>query len=291
MGTERLDKGWQQRGIDTYSIDSILGTLAHYGVTTDETTFKALAATAFPFGIAAQWHETWKGKGQFSHLPGAAAEDLWRRWLPGQLAPVDVTLGLIKLLEALEARLDDRPDEGMLETRFKVVEAFLPSIPPARRVAFIEEVWSALGEWQEPFDQMALALAAKKLDALADRFVALEEALLTERSGVMAAALQAERGDADTALAAIEAIATEPGRDPYNRLTAIDALLDHERLDAAKTALMPMLDDAEQSKDLELVSATIERLAALLERRPELPERRALAERINRIAAAFGFDD
>lgn len=286
MATERVDKGWQQRGIDTYPVEAILGTLAHYGVTTDEAAFKALATEHFPLAIAMQWHEGWKGTGQFSRFPAAAAEELWRRLLPGEVAPTDVALAVIHLLKDLVALLEKRPDEGTLETRFKVVEAYLPRVDAqgARRDAFVGELLGAMREWMEPFDGMAEALLKQGHDAHAERFVAIEEALLTQRRDVARAILVAARGDEAGAVAALERVATDGARDFWNRLAALDALLDVEAHEPAKAAALPLFDEAEKVKDLEQLSAIVERLAHLLEVDPAMPERKALRARIERLA-------
>lgn len=291
MATERLDKGWQQRGIDTYSTEAILGSLAHYGVKIDEAAFKAAAAEDYPLSIAMKWHETWKGTGQFSRLPGAAAEELWKRWCPGQIAPTDVTLAALHLLEDLAGLLEGAPDEGTLETRFKVVEAYLPKIPTetARNERFIGELLGAIGEdGMKAFDSMAQALVRAKHDALADRFVAIEETILTQRKGVAAAIVQAERGDREGALKGLSSLALDGGRDFWNRLSAIDALFELEAPDLAKQAALPLFDEAEKTKDLERLSEIVERLAHLLEVDPHMPERNALRERIERLAAELG---
>lgn len=286
MATERVDKAWQQRGIDCYSPEAIVATLAHYGVTTDEASFKARAAESFPLAIAMKWHEHWKGTGQFSRFPAAAAEELWRRWLPGQIAPTDVALAVINLIKDLANLLDEKKDERTLETRFKVVEAYLPSIPTAspRRDMFIGEMVGAMSDWMEPLDGMAEALVKKKHDALADRFVAIEEALITQRRGVASAIVQSERGDRPGAVKAFSAIALDSSRDFWNRLSALDALFDFEENELAKQAALPLFDDAEKKKDLEELSAVVERLAHLLEVDPAMPERNALRARIEKLA-------
>ena len=43
MSAERVDKKWQEKGLESYSTEAILGTLQHYGVTTDEAAFKKVA--------------------------------------------------------------------------------------------------------------------------------------------------------------------------------------------------------------------------------------------------------
>ncbi|MBL8940626.1 MAG: hypothetical protein JNM69_39140 [Archangium sp.] len=290
MATERVDKGWQQRGIDTYSVEAIIGTLAHYGVKTDEAAFKTLAGEGFPLGIAMRWHADWKGTGQFSRFPAAAAEELWRRWMPGQIAPTDVALAVINLIKDLAAAIDGKPDEGTLETRFKVVEAYLPSLPTGaeRRDLFIGEMIGAMSEWMEPLDGMGEALTKKKLDAFADRFVLIEEALITQRAGISSAIVKAERGDRAGAVKTISDIANDPKRDVWNRLSAVDALFDFEENELAKKAALPLFDDAEKTKDLEFLSAIVERLAHLLELDPSMPEKKELRARIEKLAVDLG---
>lgn len=291
MGTERVDKGWQNKGIDTYSTEAILGTLAHYGVTIDEAAFKAAAAEDYPFAIARTWHQHWKGVGQFSVFPAAASEELWRRWLPGQVTPTDIALGVLHLLEDLAGLVDGEPDEGTLETRFKVVEAYLPKIPQEhpRHDRFVSELLSAFGQdGMKTFDAMAEALVRAKHDALADRFVAIEETILVQRKDIAKAIVQAERGDLAGAVKVVSAIATDPSRDIWNRLSAVDALFDFEELGLAKQALLPLFDEAEKSKDLELLLTVVEHLAELLDADPRMPERNELRARIERIAAELG---
>lgn len=290
MATERVDKGWAQKGIETYGNEAILGTLAHYGITIDEAGFKALSEQFFPLGMAVEWHERWKGTGQFSRFPAAAAEELWRRWLPEQLAPTDLGLALINLIKTLVDRMEGKPDDGTLETRFKVVEAYLGRIPEPveRRDRFLGELFSALHEWHEAFNGLGEALVKKKLDAFADRFVAIEERLVPERLGIAQAVLKAERGDHEGAVRDVIAISSDAGRDVWNRLSAVDALFDVSESVAAKQALLPIFAEAERSTDVELISAVVERLAHLLELDPQLPERAELRARVEAIAQRLG---
>src|SRR5579871_6245201 len=75
MADARVDKAWIAKGLQDYPTEAILGTLKHYGAETDEATFKKLAQDKFPIGIAEEWHKSWKGTGQFSKFPAAAAEE------------------------------------------------------------------------------------------------------------------------------------------------------------------------------------------------------------------------
>ena len=66
--TARVDKQWKDKGLTTYSTESILGTLGHYGLTIDEASFKASATSRFPLDLAMDWKPKWKGTGQFAPL-------------------------------------------------------------------------------------------------------------------------------------------------------------------------------------------------------------------------------
>src|SRR4051794_3891473 len=128
--SERVDKTWHTKGIETYSVAAILGSLTHYGVPVTEASFLELAKEDFPLTIAMKWHEHWKGTGQFSRFPGAAAEELWRRLKGGELAPTDLSLALVNLLGTLNGTLDGRSDEKAWDAAFKVAEGGLARLPP-----------------------------------------------------------------------------------------------------------------------------------------------------------------
>lgn len=286
---ERVDKGWQERGIDCYSTPAILGTLAHYGVTVDEAGFRELAGGEFPLAIAQAWHERWTGKGQFTRFPAAAAEELWRRLCEGQLAPTDLALAIINLLRSLDEALSGKPDDGTRETRFKVVEAYLPKLAAlgARRDAFMAELTAALGDWIDVLDRMAEALAKKGLDAQAERFVAFEEALIPERAGVARALVRAERGDRAGAVGELKAIAADAARSDSNRLAAADALFELDDFETGRAVTLELLDKAQRERDLELGADAVQRLQKLLEKNPRTPDRKALRERVEAMIAAF----
>jgi hypothetical protein len=284
--SERVDKSWHSKGIDTYSVPAILGTLAHYGVAVTEEQFLELAKEDFPLTIATTWHERWKGTGQFSRFPAAAAEELWRRLKPGVIAPTDVALAIVNLLNALDAALDKKADDGTWDTRFKVVEAYLPSIPsePERRELFMSELVAALSDYVEVFDGMAEALARRDQQALADRFTAFEEALIPERKGVSAALVQAARGQVSEAMKALVGIAGDASRDAASRLAAIDGLFLHEQLDDARKFTLELVDLAEKEKDVDLASDVVERLSELLRRDPKRADRDDLRRRVEQLA-------
>jgi|APLak6261675434_1056106.scaffolds.fasta_scaffold00974_3 hypothetical protein len=286
MSTERVDKSWHTKGIDCYSVPAILGTLAHYGVAVTETEFLEAAKEDFPLFIAQRWHQQWKGTGQFSRFPAAAAEELWRRLKPEEIAPTDLTLALINLLSSLDRALDGKPDDGTQETRFKVVEGYLPRLPPEgdRREKFMAEMVAALGEWLEVTDTMAEALARKNQPALADRFVALEEALFPVRQGTATALVKAAKGDVDGAVKDLVVIAGDAKRDDFARLSAIDALFDYEQHDAAKRFTLELVDRAEQQKDVDLASEVVERMTRLLKADPKRADKNELRARVEQLS-------
>lgn len=289
--SERVDKTWHTKGIETYSVAAILGSLSHYGVPVTEESFLALTKEDFPLTIAMGWHEHWKGTGQFSRFPAAAAEELWRRLKGGEIAPTDLSLALVNLLTALNGELDKKPDDGTLDTRFKVVEAYLGRVPPAgdRREKFMAEMVGSMGEWLEVFDGMAEALAKKDQPALADRFVAFEETLFPVRRGTAAALVKAAKGDQYGALVDLRLIAGDSKRDDFTRLSAIDGLFQFNQVDDAKAFTLELVDRAEKEKDVELASEAVERLTRLLRidpKRVDRAELRARVEQLSRVLEA-----
>jgi hypothetical protein len=284
--SERVDKNWHSKGIETYSLSAILGTLSHYGVATTEESFLTAAKEDFPLTIAQGWHEHWKGTGQFSRFPGAAAEELWRRLNGKEIAPTDLALGLVNLLTALDRALDGKPDDGARESCFTIVEGFLPRAPAAgdRREKFMAEMVAALGEWLEVLDGMAEALAKKSQAELADRFCALAEALFPVRQGTATALVKAARGDVGSALIDLMVIAGDAKRDDFARLSAIDALVQYDKLDDAKRFTLELVDKAQQEKDVDLASEAVERLTEMLRLNPRRSDRDELRARVEQLA-------
>jgi hypothetical protein len=288
--SERVDKNWQSRGIEAFSTEQILGTLAHYGAVTDEAGFRERAKADFPLAIAQEWHQGWKGKGQFAHFPAAASEELWHRFMAPDVAPTDVVLACVNLLKTLDEVLGGKADDGTWNTRFAVVEAYLPKFPEpgVRREKFVGEFIAAMGEWMEVFDSMSQALAKKQQDAFADRLVVIEGTIFPERALSAKALVLAARGQLDAAVKDLAAISDDATKPPYERLSAIDALLSLEKGEAAKPGLLALLDEAQAKKDLELASHAVEQLTELLQANPKLPDRQALRARVEALAASFG---
>ncbi len=270
--TERVDKNWQQRELTAYSTEAILGTLKHYGVSTDERAFTELAGKQYPVAIAHAWHDSWKGTGQFSRFPIAAAEELWHRLLPGQLAPVDLALALIALLKSLDEALGDKPDDGTRETRFKVVEAYLAKLPPSpseRRDAFEVEVMLALGDdWVEVLDSMGAALAQKKKRVEADRLTAVEESLFPVRVGSARALMRAAAGETAEAKADLDALAADATRPADVKIAVVDAYTDLGHFTEALALTQSLVAQAGAEKDLDRLRSLVDRVTRLAKELP-----------------------
>ncbi len=289
MNTERVDKKWIDRGVESYSTEAILGTLGHYGVALTEAQYLELAKDHFPLAIAQQWHERWKGTGQFTKFPAAAAEELWSRLRPDDIAPTDLGLAMIKLLQDLEPALDGKKDEGTLETRFKVVENYIPRLPAEEktRQRFLVETLAAIGEWADVFDGMPEALVKKNLPALGDRLVKIDEGIFPEHVGVASATLKAAKGEVEVAVAELTGIANDEKRIPFARLGACGSLLELKKIDAVTAALMKLLDLAESTRDVDLASESVEMLQHVLEAEPNRRDKTELRNRIEKMIETF----
>lgn len=236
--SDRVGKDWQNKGIDTFPTEAILGTLAHYGVRVDEASFRELAREDFPVTIALEWEAGWKGTGQFLPFPFSAAAELWRRWLPDELSPVDFAIALTNLVNEMNAALEKKADDGTRETRFTVVEGLLKRLPAEahRARAFVDDLFMAVGEeLVEEFDETAELLAAENLDALAERFVKIEETLFPERVGVVRATMRAAKGEQQEALAELTKLATVDNAE--QRFLAINSLARLEQFELAAEQL------------------------------------------------------
>jgi hypothetical protein len=238
MGDQRLDKQWQEKGLKTYSTPAILGTLEHYGVSVDPRSFRAQAEMFYPLTIAQSWMNLWKGTGKFAKLPVAAVEELWKRLAPEILQPLDVVDALTQLLKAL-MQLRKREDSAPVDPKFDELEAVLKKLPEAgeRRDHFMAEVVMVLSGSLETLDLMAEGLAKDGNVKTAERFVAVEEVLFPVRKGVSAALVMCAKGERAPALAQLQVIASDTGREEYARLSAVDALM---HLKAAEQAIGPL---------------------------------------------------
>lgn len=284
MATERVDKQWQQRDLGQYSTGAILGTLEHYGIRTDEQAFAAMAKTMYPVGIARLWHQGWKGTGQFLKFHVAAADALWHRLMPGEVAPVDVALALLKLITALNDLLAKKEGDGTLETRFKVVENYLTRLPSAtaRRDAFEVEVVNALGDEFGKFGVMGARLARGGQRAEAERFTVIVETLFPVRAGTAHALMRAAAGDLIEAKAELEALAADASRPFDVKLAVVDAFVDLKHPSEAHTLLVQLLSNVDG--DLKHLSQVVDRAMRLGR---ELPKEQSRALLITTLKQAI----
>lgn len=284
--TDRVDKNWQKTGLTSYSIEALLGTLAHYGAQVDEAKFKEQAKDAYPLGIASKWHSGgWKGTGQFARYPFAAAQELWKRWMKERLLPsefAEVAGKLVLALSQLLARKQDAP----VDAAFSDFEALKPRIPVkdgGAEEAFINECFALLGEqMMKAFDELAERLAGEGHPEVAKRFAAVEEFLIPTREGVVSAVVRGASGDRDGAISDLEALAKDGGKDGYGRLAAIDGLI-HFGSDKARGHAEALLGEAEQKQDHHLAMGIINRLVHLMEKTSDAASMKQLAERAQKI--------
>jgi hypothetical protein len=288
MAAERVDKSWQKSGLDRFSTEAILGSLVHYGVDVDEAGFRAQAAEKYPLHIAHSWHSTWKGTGQFSKFPYAAANELWLRLEKDRLRPIDFADALGDLVVALQD-LNAGEKDAPVDAGFEKVRALQPKLPSekAQLEGLMEEVMLQFGEdGTKVFDEIAEELAKEGHVEKAKAFAELEEALMPERRGIAMATVRAAAGERDAAIADVEKILSEPARNTASRLLAVDALIHMDAHEPAEKHASKALDEAEKSEDWHLALALCDRLAHLLEKLGRTKDLEALADRAERLAAA-----
>lgn len=283
----RVDKAWQDKGLAAYGEDALLGTLEHYGVKVDPDAFRALAEKHYPMAIGAEWMGGWKGTGKFKEFPFVAADELWRRWLKDQLAPNELLLPLLELMGRLEAWRQGKA-ELEVDAAFAPMDALKGRLPEKgeRRERFMSEVVMAMGKMIDPFNHLAERLAeAGKADA-AYRFVDLEELLFPVREGSARALVDAVLGKKDEAIAALLKLANEEGKDPYARLTAVDALLSLEQVEQARPATMALLGLAEHGHDHGFAAEVAERARYVVNKLGPSTQRSEVLARVSALAHA-----
>ncbi len=256
MSTERVDKAWQNKGLEGYSTEAILGTLGHYGVPVAEADFKKLAESSWPQDIGLEWGKKWKGTGPFKPFPWAAAEELWRRWVPERLAPHEFSEALAQLMSSLTSLLQGRQD-APVSAAFERMNAIRQRTPKDDKgqplMAFIERALSGFDEKvAEMFDSLAEALAKAGHMQHAEAFAEFEEFLLPDRRGIATAIVRASKGERDAAVADLEAVTAETARTPLSRLLAVDGLIHLGAWPQATARARPMMMQAEKDGDIHL---------------------------------------
>jgi hypothetical protein len=264
VSTQRVDKAWQQKGLKEYSTEALLGTLGHYGLPVGEEDFRKLAETTFPLGIAQEWRPKWKGTGPFKDFMVAAAVELWRRWLPDRVAPMELADTLTGLMHACALLLDGKQDAPVAAALEKM-NGLRSRMPLDERGApqerFMREALAPFTEKQaEVFDSLAEALASAGHTAHAESFADVEEFLLPDRKGISRAMVRAARGELDGATDDLAKLTEDTSRSPIARLLAVDGLIHVKAHGRAAAAARTLLESAEQGGDLHLALDLVPRL-------------------------------
>ncbi|MFL5343682.1 MAG: hypothetical protein ACJ8AT_02765 [Hyalangium sp.] len=264
MSTERVDKAWQNKGLEGYSTEAILGTLGHYGVPVAEADFKKLAESSWPQDIGVEWGKKWKGTGPFKPFPWAAAEELWRRWVPERLAPHEFSEALAQLMGSLTSLLEGKQD-APVAAAFERMNAIRQRTPKDDKgqplMAFIERALGGFDEKvAEMFDSMAETLSRAGHVQHAEAFAEFEEFLLPDRRGIATAIVRASKGERDAAVLDLETVTADTARTPLARLLAVDGLIHLAAWPQATARARPMMMQAEQDGDIHLAIDLCSRL-------------------------------
>jgi hypothetical protein len=259
-----VDKAWQNKGLQEYSTEAILGTLGHYGAPVAEAGFRKLAETGWPQDIALEWGKKWKGTGPFKPFPHAAADELWRRWMPDRPSPNEFAVALAGLMAALTSLISGQKD-APVEAAFESMKSIRQRIPlddkGQPQLAFVER---ALGGFDEKvaqmFDSMAEILAKTGNVAQAEAFAEFEEFLLPDRRGIASSIVRATKGEREPALAELEAVSVDTSRTPLTRLLAVDGLIHLGAWPQAAARARPMMMQAEKDGDIHLAIDLCSRL-------------------------------
>jgi hypothetical protein len=288
MADARVDKSWQSKGLGAYPLDALLGTLKHYGVETSATDFAQLASAKFPMAIAQAWREGWRGTGQFSSFPAAAADELWRRLAGDRLAPAQLAEVLGALMGALTQMAQGAPDApvGKMLASFDALKPKVPLEGGVVRREFVLEMAARLGEGLETFNHLTELLAKEGQVEDAQAFAAIEEFLFPERSGVATATVRVLAGDREPALAELARLAADGARGGEGRLAAVDALLSLDAYEPGEVASRALLDALEAAQDYHLAFDALQRLAFVLEKTSQHKQLEELEERAQRLAEA-----
>jgi hypothetical protein len=285
-----VDKAWQRKGLKEYSVESILGTLSHYGLKVDEAHFRQLAEKLYPTGIAEEWQPRWKGTGQFAAFPRAAAEELWRRWLPDRLTPYAVAEALAKLMGSLGELLQGS-QEAAVGPAFAAMDAARKGIPltPAGTPdeTFIHDALSLFDpKAVQAFDNLAEMLARQGHMEDAEAFADLEEFLLPERKGVARSIVRVIKGEREPAVEELRRLAGDDSRSSASRVLAVDALLHVGAYSEAAGAGRPLMEAAEKAGDLHLALDLCARLQEAYKRLNDHGAQLALQRDLARLEAA-----
>ncbi|HSP81232.1 MAG TPA: hypothetical protein VLQ93_22125 [Myxococcaceae bacterium] len=290
MSTERVDKAWQSKGLTDYPTEAILGTLGHYGIQVAEAEFRQLGEKRYPVDIAEGWLPQWKGKGQFAPFPYAAAAELWRRWLPEKLAPMELTESLAQLMGTLGELLEGS-QEAAVGPAFERMESVRKRVPLNEKgepdEPFMRDALAPFDEKAtEAFNLLAEMLAKEGHADDAEAFADLEEFLLPVRQGVSRAVVRAANGEREPAIEDLRKVAADSARVPLSRLLAVDALLHLGAFEQTLSVARPLLEEAEREKDWHLALDMCSRLEFAYKRLGDRASLQALERDKARLEAA-----
>jgi len=289
MGNDRVSKNWQEQGLTQTSTEAILGTLSHYGISTDEKRFKEMAKSQFPMSIASSWFPSWKGTGQFARFPGAAALELWRRWEGERLTPTEYAKSLTELMRALQKLLQGAADApvGPAFAKMKELQTKVPTKDGHPEESFVDEMFGHLEEnAMRFFDELPENLAKEGHIDDAEEFADIESFLIRERQGLSRVMVRAAAGEKDKAITDLVGMTQDSKRAPLARMMCIDALIHLEAYEPAKTAVQALLAEAEKTEEHHLALELVRRLAHIYEVTGDKQGLDALEETANRLEEA-----
>lgn len=261
----RVDKQWKEKGLSSFGVEAILGTLGHYGVSYDEAGFKAAATDKYPLELALEWGKAWKGTGQFAQFPFAAVNELFARLLPEKITPQKVAVALMEVMAATAALTQNRED-AKVDEAFGKIEPMSSQLPPAgeRRDAFLSELVSYIEPVAKSFNELPVALAAQGKKGEAMRLAALTEKLFEDRAGTVTAVVRALTGEREAAVADLSTWAGDAARDVYARYYALDALYQLDAFDGIKAHGFAVFDAAAADKKWSLADTIAHMLATMV---------------------------
>ena len=261
----RVDKQWKEKGLSSFGVDAILGTLGHYGVKFDEASFKAAAADKYPLELALEWNQSWKGTGQFQQFPFAAVNELFARLLPEKVTPQKVAVALMEVMSACALVTQGRED-AKVDEAFGKIEPLASQLPPAgdRRDAFLSELVSYIEPVAKAFNELPVALAQQGKKGEALRLATLTEKLFEDRAGTVTAVVRALTGEREGAVTDLAAWAADAGREVYARYYALDALYQLDAFAALQANGLAVFDAAATEKKWSLADTIAHMLASLV---------------------------
>lgn len=263
----RVDKSWKDKGLKSFSLEAILGTLTHYGVPLDEAGFKAAAAEKEPLDLAMDWNKTWKGTGQFVQFPFAAVNELFMRLFPDRVTPQKIAIALMEVMSHALGVSQGRED-AKLEEAFSKMDPLVSQLPPKgdRRDSFLSELVTYIEPVAKNFNNLPVALAqnGKKGEAL--RLAKLTEQLFEDREGTVTAVVRALTGEREGAIVDLAGWAADANRELYARYYALDSLYQLDAFAAIQQQGLAVFDAAAEAKKWQLADTIAHMLAHLTQK-------------------------